>query len=48
MGLNMWWGSGVRVRERQIRPLLLTTMATTVGTCMEKDGEILFSEFCLL
>lgn len=48
MDLNMRQGSGVRVRECQIQPLNLTTMATTVSTWMEKDGGILFSEFCLL
>lgn len=37
MGLTMDWGSGVGVRECQIQPLTLTTMATTVGTRMEKD-----------
>jgi hypothetical protein len=47
MDLNMGQRSGVRVREYQIQPLNLATMTTTVGTWMEKDRDILFSEFCL-
>lgn len=36
MDLNMGQGSGVRVRECQIQPLILTAMTTPVETWMEK------------
>lgn len=44
----MGWGGGMGL-ECQIQPLTLTTMATTIGTWIEKDPDfseaILFSVF---